>query len=241
MSAAELICLAEVSSTNTWLKQHRGELSNGAAIIAERQTAGRGRTGHEWLDAEGMLPLSVLLRSPRYPQFITLGASLAVCEAVELLIGEPLGIKWPNDIILRGHKLCGILCESVYFGESCDIVCGVGINLTQPQEYFIGAGLPYGGSLMMLTGKVPDRLSLAEMLCERIYEFSRKSFADVYEQYKSRCITLGKEVRVISPRGERTAKAVDIAPDGNLICSDKDGRFAGNSGEVSVRGLYGYV
>ncbi len=238
-----LIELAEVTSTNDFLKQRRHELNDGDAVTALVQTQGKGRSGHTWLCAEGMLPVSILIKQPAYPQNITLCCAVAVCEVLDEFYGSEyeLSIKWPNDILLNERKLCGILCESVYFGESCDIVCGVGINLTQPQEYFIGAGLPYGGSLMMLTGKAPDRLSLAERLCERIYEFSRKSFADVYEQYKSRCITLGKDVRVISPRGERTAKAVDIAPDGNLICSDKDGSFAVNSGEVSVRGLYGYV
>ena len=241
MSAAELICLAEVSSTNTWLKQHRGELSNGAAVIAERQTAGRGRTGHEWLDAEGMLPLSVLLRSPRYPQFITLGASLAVCEAVEPLIGEPLGIKWPNDIILRGHKLCGILCESTANGDSIDIICGVGVNISQSADYFYSAGIPHGGSLMSVLGISADRERLARAIADNILRYSEKSFSEYRDEYISRSVTIGKEVRIILPNAERTAFAEGISENGHLLCYSDTERFEVSSGEVSVRGLLGYV
>ncbi len=241
MSGTELICLAETDSTNTWLKQHRSELTNGAAVTALRQTSGRGRMGHEWLDAEGMLPLSVLLKDPPFPQYITLGVSLAVCDAVEPLIGERLGIKWPNDIILRGHKLCGILCESTTDGEGIDIICGVGVNISQSAVFFCAAGIPHGGSLMSVLGVSADRDALAQTITSNILHYSQLDFAEYRQDYISRSVTVGQEVSIISPTSERTAFAEGISPSGHLICRSGEERFEVSSGEVSVRGLLGYV
>ncbi|MBE6902227.1 MAG: biotin--[acetyl-CoA-carboxylase] ligase [Ruminococcaceae bacterium] len=232
--------LAEVSSTNTWLKERCGELSHGDAVTALRQTEGRGRIGHEWLGHDGMLPLSVLLKDVPEPDTLTLRASLAVCRALEPVVGTELAIKWPNDIILHGHKLCGILCESVMKCDSRCIICGVGVNLSQPAQYFVDAGIPHGGSLLSLNGIQADRDALAQQLTELIAEYSRTGFNEVIEEYRRRCVTLGREVRLLG-NTERTAYALDIAQDGALICRDSDGEFNVNSGEVSVRGLMDYI
>lgn len=237
----KLIQLAETDSTNTWLKQHRAELPHGTAVTALRQTAGRGRMGHEWLGEEGMLPLSVLLRDPPYPQFVTLGVSLAVCDAIEPLIGERLGIKWPNDIIFRGHKLCGILCERVTDGDGTDIICGVGVNVSQSADFFCRSGIPHGGSLMSVAGVTADREKLALEIAESILFYSLMSFEHYCDAYRIRSVTVGREVKIISPLVERTAFAEDIAEDGQLICRIGEERIKVNSGEVSVRGLLGYV
>ena len=127
--------LDEVSSTNTWLKERCEEHYHGDAVTALRQTAGRGRLGHTWLDSEGMLALSVLLKSPPGVDTLTLRVSIAVCRAIEQFIGEQLFVKWTNDIILREHKLCGILCESAVNGDSIDIICGVGVNISQSADF----------------------------------------------------------------------------------------------------------
>lgn len=235
-----LITLAEVSSTNTWLKERCGELFHGDAVTALRQTEGRGRIGHTWLDAEGMLPLSVLLKNIPHPGTVTLCVSIAVCHAIEPFIGEELSVKWPNDIILHGHKLCGILCESTVKCDCLNIICGVGVNLTQSAEYFAAAGIPHGGSLRSLVGAEADRDALTEELTRLIAEYSQKDFADVIDEYRRRCITLGREVRLVGA-SERTAFAEDISESGSLICSDASGRFEVNSGEVSVRGLLDYI
>lgn len=237
------IKLEEVDSTNNYLKQHRGELPDGTLVTAKLQTAGKGRRGHDWLADQGMLPLSLLLKQPPHPDTLTLCAGVAVCEALEpLLPSEQLGIKWPNDIILRDHKLCGILCESVCFGSSIDIVCGIGVNLSQSAEFFKKANIPHGGSVEMLTGVViEDREKLAEEIAERLYRYSRDGFEAVREQYVKRCLTVGKRIRLIENGQEREAFAEGIASNGFLICSDENGRFEVNSGEVSVRGLLDYV
>lgn len=236
-----LIELDTVDSTNTWIKTNRKTLQNGDAVTALSQTAGRGRIGHTWLDSEGMLPISVLLRDPPYPGVITLSVSLAVCEVLCSLSDMPISIKWPNDILLDGYKLCGILCERAANGDSIDIICGVGLNLSQSEEYFKEAGIPHGGSIKQLTGIAPDRISVAAALQEKITEYSTRDFKSLREEYKRRCATLGKEVRLIEGGRECLAFAEDIAENGYLICRDDNGTFEVNSGEVSVRGLYGYV
>lgn len=235
--------LDEVDSTNSWLKAHAQVLENGAAVTALRQTAGRGRQGHTWLDDDGMLPLSVLLKCPPYPQTIPLAAGLAVCDVLEESFSAlpQTGIKWPNDIVADGFKLCGILCESSCFGDRMDVICGVGVNLTQTREYFDAQGLPHASSIAAVCGEIPDRSVLAQALVCRITEYSRMEFARLYDMYKKRCVTLGKEVRIFNGQNERTAFAEDIAENGCLICHDENGVFEVNSGEVSVRGLYGYV
>lgn len=237
------IKLDEIDSTNNYLKAHRSELPDGTLVIAGLQTAGKGRRGHNWLADRGMLPFSLLLKNPPHPDTLTLCAAAAVCSALEeRLPDEEFGIKWPNDIILRGHKLCGILCESVCFGSSMDIICGIGVNISQTKEFFENANIPHGGSVEMLTGKnITDRDGLAEDIAGRLYAFTREGFGAVSEEYVKRCLTVGKRIRIIENGTEREAFAEGIAPNGFLICSDESGRFEVNSGEVSVRGLLDYI
>ncbi len=236
-----LIKLSETASTNSWLKEHRGELFHGDAVTALRQTEGRGRIGHTWLDSDGMLPLSVLLRNIPHPGTVTLAAGAAVCAVLEELCGEPVMIKWPNDIILRGHKLCGILCESVCNGDDIDIICGIGINVSQSAEYFEAAGIPHGGSLKSLVRLNVDKDDFAEAVTKRIIDYSSRSFDDIYNDYKAHCITLGKQVRIVKNGAEQVAFAEDVAKNGHLVCKDESGSFEVSSGEVSVRGLLGYI
>lgn len=237
------IRLDVVDSTNNYLKQNRTGLPDGTLVTAGLQTAGKGRRGHEWLADRGMLPFSLLLSDPPHPDNITLCAAVAVCEALEeRLPDEEFGIKWPNDIILRGHKLCGILCESVCFGSSIDVVCGIGVNISQSEDFFRNAEIPHGGSIEMLTGRtIPDREALAKDIARRLYEYSREGFDAISAGYTRRCLTVGKSVRILENGTERTAFAEGIAPNGFLICSGEGGRFMVNSGEVSVRGLLDYV
>lgn len=237
------IYLEEVDSTNNYLKAHCNELEDGAAVTAKIQTAGRGRRGHNWSADEGMLPLSVLLKNPPDCDTLTARVGLAVCDAIgETLRNSPqIRLKWPNDIIVANRKVCGILCESVFFGDCRNVICGIGINISQSEEFFRAENLPHAGSLLSLTGQAPDRGELLKSVAEAVKRRATMTFADCYDEYKKRLVNLGRTVRIISPDGERIAVAVDVAPNGFLICRDESGEFEVGSGEVSVRGLDGYV
>lgn len=237
----EIITLDEVNSTNSYLKSRYSELPDGVTVTARMQTAGRGRRGHEWAADGGMLPLSVLLKDPPDVENLTARVGIAVCEAIESVCETAAAIKWTNDIIIGSHKVCGILCESVFFGDCANVIVGIGVNISQNEEFFKAAGLPHAGSLLTLSGSAPDRESLLRAIVGRVKKRAAMPFSDCYDEYKRRLINLGKRVRIIEANGERLAEAIDVAPNGFLVCRDESGVFEVSSGEVSVRGLNGYL
>ena len=242
-----LIFLEEVDSTNNYLRQHCTELSNGAAVTAERQTSGRGRRGHSWADSGGMLPMSVLLVDPPDRETLTARIGLAVIDSIKNAIGGSdekgldIAIKWPNDVIVAGHKVCGILCESACFGDRVFVICGIGINISQTEEYFMSEGLPHAGSLKMLTGCSPDSKELFERVAKAVMLRAAMTFSECFDEFRGRLINIGRKVKIIGADGERTAVAEDVAANGFLICRDENGVFEVGSGEVSVRGENGYI
>lgn len=244
---SKLIRLDAVDSTNSYIKARLSEMSDGDAVTAKRQTAGRGRRGHVWSASDGMLPLSILLRDPPDAETLTARAGLGVCHAIESFYESlpNILIKWPNDIIIDYHKVCGILCESVLFGDSLNVIVGIGVNVSQSADYFLGEGLPNAGSLLTLTGETPDRYALFTRIVEEVNAVVSKPFSECYDEFKSRLINLGRRVRIIgggkADGGERIAAAEDVAPNGYLICRDENGVFEVGSGEVSVRGENGYL
>lgn len=236
-----VIFLDEVDSTNNYLKSRCAELPDGSVVTARTQTAGRGRRGHGWTASEDMLPLSILLKRPPECENLTARVGLAVCEAIESVCKTTAAIKWANDIIIRSRKVCGILCESVFFGDCVNVIVGIGVNVSQSAEFFAAANLPNAGSLLMLTGEAPERGHLLERIAEHVKIRAATPFSECYDEYKRRLINLNKQVRLISADGERTAVAVDVAPNGFLVCRDENGEFEVSSGEVSVRGINGYL
>lgn len=236
-----VIFLDEVDSTNNYLKSRCAELPDGCVVTARVQTAGRGRRGHSWTASEDMLPLSILLKDPPERENLTARVGLAVCEAIESLCDTTAAIKWANDIIIGFRKVCGILCESVFVGECPNVIVGIGVNVSQSAEFFAKAELPNAGSLLMLTGEAPERGELLKAIAKRVKMRTAVPFSECYGEYKCRLINLNKQVRLISANGERTAVAVDIAPNGFLVCRDENGEFEVSSGEVSVRGVDGYL
>lgn len=241
---SDIIFLNEVDSTNNYLKANCGELSDGCAVTAERQTAGRGRRGHGWAAAEGMLPVSILLKDPPDRDALSARVGLAVCEAIEEICSRSLktAIKWPNDVIACDCKVCGILCESVYFGDCPNVIVGIGVNISQNEDFFKASGLPHAASLLMLTGKAPDRGELLNAVVSNVKKRAAMTFSECYGEYRARLLNLDREVRIIYGDGrEHVAVAADVAQNGFLICRDENGLFEVNSGEVSVRGIGGYL
>jgi BirA family biotin operon repressor/biotin-[acetyl-CoA-carboxylase] ligase len=151
--------------------------NDGVAVLAAEQTAGRGQHGRRWQCApgDGVL-LSVLLFPPpplRRPAVLTAWAAVAVCETVRQATGLQARIKWPNDVLLRGRKVCGILIE-----QGRGAVVGVGLNVRQPAAYFAAAGLPHAASLAQFTDAPPDARTAAEMLLRRMDEEYRRLLDD---------------------------------------------------------------
>ena len=252
-SVNELYYLEEVDSTNTWAKANLDKFGPVGAVYTTSQTAGRGRRGHTWINASGQaLYYTVVLKTElAQPESLPLFASMAVADALEQRYGIQCQIKWPNDLLLNGKKIVGILCESVSYGyqqQGRGILCGIGINLAQPQSYFDAAGLPNGTSLELQGAKVDlstDPAWLAEGLTDfgfdrNMYVFARDGFAPFREEYKAACVNLGRRVTFDLPDGGQGAgEAVDVDEEGRLVVRTDNGEEHVFTGEVSVRGIYG--
>lgn len=228
-------------STNTLLKQRAKFEDEGMVLIANKQTAGRGRLGRSFYSpAGGGLYMSVLLKpriAPSESLLITTCAAVAVCEAIEAISGKQAGIKWVNDVFVGGKKVCGILTESgITDGRLDYAVLGIGVNLYD-------CGFP--DDLKGIAGAVFDgkpcgfdvRDKMAREICERFFAYyeglCEKRFL---EEYRRRSIVTGKTVNVISGGSTREAKAIDIDDDFALLVEFPDGtREKLSSGEVSIR------
>ena len=214
MSINEVRWLSECGSTNAYAKEHFEEFGPVGAVYTTNQTAGRGRLGRSWVNAEGCaLYYTAVIREPlAQPATLPLLASLAVRDQLAQRYGVDCQIKWPNDLLLNGRKVVGILCESVSYGyqmQGRGIVCGIGINLAQPQSYFDAANLPNGTSLELQGAKVDlaaDPQWLAEALTDfgfdrPLYTFAREGFAPFRDEYKAACVNLGRHVTFDLPGG----------------------------------------
>jgi BirA family biotin operon repressor/biotin-[acetyl-CoA-carboxylase] ligase len=170
-----LFCFEKLNSTNDFLKDAADGLPDGCAAVTMEQLAGKGRRGHAWVSPKGqMAAFSVLIKNQKAERFpvVSLISALAVQKTLKNLFDADFSIKWPNDIILFGKKICGILCESKITGSGCNTVSGIGVNLTQNPDFFKSAGVPHGASIKMLTGKIPEpEKVIAEVLntFEEIY------------------------------------------------------------------------
>ena len=219
---------------------------------ALEQTGGRGRRGRSFVSPAGQgLYLSVLLR-PRCPleevSTLTAWTAVAVCNAVERVCGVRPGIKWPNDVILDGRKLCGILTELELEAETAalrHVVVGVGINLTQTAADFGPEVAPVAVSLAQALGRAPRRAEMAAAVLaalDELYAAFPAERAAWLERYRADCLTLGRTVRLLRAGEEEEAFAEAVDDAFALVVRRADGsREAVSSGEVSVRGLLGYV
>lgn len=247
----EVVCLDTVDSTNEEVKRRAlAGAEAGLVVTAERQTAGKGRRGRSFQSLSGKgLYLSVLLK-PAVPldqvSQLTAWTAVAVCRAIEGICDVKPTIKWPNDILVEGKKLCGILTEMGVEAETGAlgyVVVGMGTNVSQTQEDF-GEELSKIATSLHICGANVTRLDLARSL---IIELDKMNAAfpdgwqEYYENYKNRCVTLGKEVKIVRPDREEQAKAEDLTGDFKLVVRHWNGMLEEiSSGEVSVRGLLGY-
>jgi BirA family biotin operon repressor/biotin-[acetyl-CoA-carboxylase] ligase len=251
----ELCCFDEIDSTNTYAKKLAlSGAPDGTVVVADCQTAGRGRMDRRFQSPKGKgIYLSVLLRPSLPPErlmVVTALAGVAVCQAVEQVCGLKPGLKWPNDPVLGGKKLCGILTEMGMEGESGRLqylIPGIGLNVAQQPEDFSPDVAEIATSLLQVTGAPVSRAALAAAEIEaldRVYTaLQAGDLSDYLAAYRRDCVNLGRTVQLIAPDGSReTVTAVGIDEDFGLMVRDAAGRVRTvRSGEVSVRGLYGYV
>ncbi|MCI5951515.1 MAG: biotin--[acetyl-CoA-carboxylase] ligase [Anaerostipes sp.] len=222
----------------------------GLLAVAEEQTGGKGRRGRSWVSPPGTgIWMSLLLRPKVEPQkasMVTIVAALAMTKAMEKITGMEIRIKWPNDVVLNGKKVCGILTEmSAELEEIHYIIVGIGINANT--ESFPEDIQDRATSIYLESGKKVERAAFIAEFCvqfEQYYErfLEMGNLAFLKEEYESYLINIGREVKIIKKKEERVRKALGINELGELIVAKSDGTteiiF---SGEVSVRGLYGYV
>lgn len=228
--------LGEVSSTNTLIKELAAQgAAEGAVIIAERQTAGRGRRGRSFFSPEGSgLYLSLLLRPSFSTEHITTAAAAAAALAIEEVSGRAADIKWVNDIWLDGHKVCGILCEA----GSGFVVVGVGVNVTAPPQGFPEELKDIAGAVFT-DGNAPDnaRLRIGAAFLNHFTRFYTNMDArEHYPEYRQRCFLLGQEINVLRGGEAIPATAIDINEHCHLLVRYADGSEEYlSSGEVSIR------
>lgn len=251
--ASRVLCLESVDSTNNHLKAlaHQG-VPNGQVVIANSQTAGKGRLGRSFTSMPDKgIYMSLLFRpdcSPSKISNITAWTAVAVSRAIERTCGIRTGIKWVNDLVVENKKVCGILTEMSVEAETGSIqhvVIGIGINVSHEAEDFPQDIREIAASLSMFTDKKISRASLAGAVIEELDKMAKdwpSGASEYLGAYRSCCVSTGKEVYLIK-NGERIdAFSETVDENFALVVRFKDGsREAVSSGEVSVRGLYGYI
>ena len=240
-------------STNDYAKElARQGAPHGTVIIADAQTAGRGRMGRSFHSAKNQgLYLSLILRPqcpPAQLMHLTCAAAESACNAVQQLCGIRPQVKWINDLIMEQKKLGGILTElsvDSKTGLTDWAVIGIGINCGQKRTDFPPELQDMAASLLLSTGNAYSPYNLA---CALICELHRLSCnllsgkEKMLRQYEQDCLTIGKDISVSKNGDIFYGKALGIDGDGGLIVLLNDGTTQTvQAGEVSVRGLYGYV
>ena len=223
---------------------------HGTVLIADQQTCGRGRLGRSFQSLGGMgVYMSVILRL-QVPvdqlMHLTCAAGVAMMQAVEAVSGIRPQMKWINDLVVDRKKLGGILTEmSVDKGLVDYAVVGIGINCLQQPEDFPPEIAGLATSLSLAAGHPITPAKLAAAMVEALWKMDRTLFsekAQLMAEYKENCITLGKEIQVIRQEQIRRGKALDLDAEGGLLVQYEDGSIETvSSGEVSVRGMYGYL
>lgn len=243
----------EVDSTNNWAKrlaESTADPPHGTLVVADQQTAGKGRRGRLWASPAGYAVfMSLILKPdilPASASMLTLVAALAVRQGIAKAGGCETLIKWPNDIVANNKKVCGILTEMSTELDCINyVVVGIGINVNNGQ--FPPELMDKATSLLLETGREHSR---AGLICavmeafERLYgDFIKTGdLSGLKEEYTKAMVNLDRQVRVLAPGSELSGTARGITASGELVVEREDGTAALiSSGEVSVRGIYGYV
>jgi len=227
----EVTCYPGLPSTNG--------AKEGTVIVAEEQTAGRGRIKRRWLSPRGSIALSIILYPPlAYLPSLIMVASLAVARSIEQVTGLKAQLKWPNDVLVNGKKVCGILVESDVRGDKVDCaVIGIGININLKLSEFPQIA-PMATSLSQELGREVSRREVVQSLlaqAEKLY-LALADGDSVFKQWRDRLATLGKKVQVSSEEATYKGTAESVAPDGSLLLRQPDGSLLKIvAGDVTLR------
>lgn len=259
MSQHNIVHYESTGSTNEDAKRlaHEGA-AHGTVVMADAQSAGKGRRGRTWQSPAGSnLYFSLMLKpefAPDKASMLTLVMALSVVQALnkQTKAAFDYQIKWPNDIVVNGRKLCGILTEMTMVNGAIEsVVIGVGINVNQ--EYFDDEISDCATSLLLekkrngTQAMIPDRMELLKSVLE-IFDANYEMFCEnlnldfMKADYESSLANMNNRVKVLEPTGEYEGEALGINEQGELMVRISDGSTkAIYAGEVSVRGIYGYV
>ena len=249
--AKEVLYFDTIDSTNTKAQElaEKGYPS-GTLVVADKQESGKGRRGRSWVSPSGTgIFMTLMIKpdiNPNNASMLTLVAALAVAKAITSVTGEEAMIKWPNDIVVNGKKVCGILTEmNAQFDYINHIVVGIGI--TVHNESFPEEISQMASSLMIEAGG--KRFHRAQIIAETMSYFEQyydtflktQDLSALVREYDKLLVNRNKSVRVLDPKEPFDGKAMGITPKGELIVDTWESRKLVSSGEVSVRGIYGYV
>lgn len=245
--------LEETGSTNDDLKLLAKQgAPHGTVLIADRQSGGHGRMGRSFHSPGGVgIYFSILLRpqcAPGELMHLTCATAVAMCDAVEAATGFRPGIKWTNDLVSGKRKLGGILTELGLSSKGTVdyTIIGIGINCCHKEEDFSPEIRDIAASLAMVTGTEINRARVAGAMMDSLFKMDQILLTEksaILDCYRKNCITIGQEVSLLRVGEEvRHGKAVGMDDEGALLVTFPDGHTeAVNSGEVSVRGMYGYL
>lgn len=249
--AKEVLYFDTIDSTNTKARElaEKGYPS-GTLVVADKQESGKGRRGRSWVSPSGTgIFMTLMIKpdiNPNNASMLTLVAALAVAKAITSVTGEEALIKWPNDIVVNSKKVCGILTEmNAQFDYINHIVVGIGINVHN--ESFPEEISQMASSLMIEAGG--KRFHRAQIIAETMSYFEQyydtflktQDLSALVREYDELLVNRNKSVRVLDPKEPFDGKAMGITPKGELIVDTWESRKLVSSGEVSVRGIYGYV
>lgn len=249
--AREVLYFDTIDSTNTKAQElaEKGYPS-GTLVVADKQESGKGRRGRSWVSPSGTgIFMTLMIKpdiNPNNASMLTLVAALAVAKAITSVTGEEALIKWPNDIVVNGKKVCGILTEmNAQFDYINHIVVGIGINVHN--ESFPEEISQMASSLMIEAGG--KRFHRAQIIAETMSYFEQyydtflktQDLSALVREYDKLLVNRNKSVRVLDPKEPFDGKAMGITSKGELIVDTWESRKLVSSGEVSVRGIYGYV
>ncbi|MEG0180246.1 MAG: biotin--[acetyl-CoA-carboxylase] ligase [Terrisporobacter sp.] len=243
-----IIHLSTIDSTNDYLKRIGNQENHGTVVISEEQTKGKGRLGRQWESSAGEgIWMSILLKPDMVPYkapFITLITGVAIVNALSKL-NINVNIKWPNDIIINNKKICGILTElSAEIERINYIVVGVGINV---KNMNFPSDLDKKATSLYKEKYIVSRVDIVKGILdefENLYDDyiennNKETVLDLCRQYSN---IINKEVYMIKGEEKELVTCIDINNEGNLLVKDSEGQIKEIiSGEVSIRGIKGYI